>query len=456
MRKIREEKMSLVSKVGFGDGLSPLEVLSKTICSIFKVHQEKQEHSSESPKKGSSLYFNFLNDTSSPNNTTPKKGNGPAMIERKEAILESPSSHDEDDDGCQVLHVDHAEERSELTFQLQIPDLVKECFPHPKKRRSSSPTNINSIILFGQKITMSTTGRASTRGSSIEFDQIHQEQASTRGSSIEFDQIHQEQAMTPDKKKKKVKFSVNMNSSKGKGKNKSVPEPIHELPEEFKQVILGKMNGTKLQLLAQKSLFEADIKPGQGRLLLPREQTTSKNPKKFLKHNEKARLDKYKMQVSLIDPVLQQEDITLAWWKLSKKPKKRSFVLTHTWNHIVNKHHLDTDDLVQVWSFRAINPNFKHDDLDCDCDRDNNCRDVQDYDNVDDDLNDDDGQLHLALVLVRRDDHVFKEEGNNSGGREVVGGSICGSCSPENFESSSPEKIGSSSSKVGEKRSRDF
>lgn len=46
------------------------------------------------------------------------------MITRKEATLESPSSHDEDDDGCQVLLVDHAEERSELTFQLQIPEYV--------------------------------------------------------------------------------------------------------------------------------------------------------------------------------------------------------------------------------------------------------------------------------------------------------------------------------------------
>lgn len=71
MRKIREEKMSLVSKVGFGDGLSPLEILSETVCSIFKMHQVKQEHSLESPKKRSSLYFNFLNDTSSPSNTTP-------------------------------------------------------------------------------------------------------------------------------------------------------------------------------------------------------------------------------------------------------------------------------------------------------------------------------------------------------------------------------------------------
>ncbi|KAH0980367.1 hypothetical protein GBA52_007544 [Prunus armeniaca] len=295
--------MSLVSKVGFGDGLSPLEILSETVCSIFKVHQEKQEHSSESPKKGSSLYFNFLNDPSSPSNTTPKKGNGPAMITRKEAILESPSSHDEDDDGRQVLLVDHAEE-----------SLVKECFPHPKKRRSSSPTNINSIILFGQKITMSTSGRASTSGSSTEFDQINQEQAMTvKNASLKrryiFDEDDKDWVAAPDKKKKRVKFFGQ---------------------HEFKQ------------------------RQGQEQ----KQQTTSKNPKKFLKRKEKAILDKYKMQVSLIDPVLQQEDITLAW----------------------------------------------------------------------------------------RGDHVFKEDGNkeSSGGREVVGGSICGSCSPGNFESSSPEKISSS------------
>ncbi|VVA27490.1 PREDICTED: PRUPE_2G154200 [Prunus dulcis] len=36
-----------------------------------------------------------------------------------------------------------------------------------------------------------------------------------------------------------------------------LPEPTYEFPEEFKQVILEKMNGTRLQLLARKSLFRA-------------------------------------------------------------------------------------------------------------------------------------------------------------------------------------------------------
>ncbi|PQM32662.1 hypothetical protein Pyn_28678 [Prunus yedoensis var. nudiflora] len=78
-----------MSKEDFGDGLSPLETLSKTICSVFKLHQE---NSSVSPTKQSSLYFNFLNDMPSPSNsnTTPKEGNEPVMIKReKEEILES-------------------------------------------------------------------------------------------------------------------------------------------------------------------------------------------------------------------------------------------------------------------------------------------------------------------------------------------------------------------------------
>ncbi|KAB2597604.1 hypothetical protein D8674_000524 [Pyrus ussuriensis x Pyrus communis] len=77
--------------------------------------------------------------------------------------------------------------------------------------------------------------------------------------------------------KKKIKFSnngnnnVNVNLKKGKNKSKDakdLPTPV-ELPEEFKNEILGRMNGTKLQLFMQKSLKEIDIKGDQGRLSLP-------------------------------------------------------------------------------------------------------------------------------------------------------------------------------------------
>lgn len=66
--KIGEEEGGggVMSKEDFGDGLSPLETLSKTICSVFKLHQE---NSSVPPTKQSSLYFNFLNDMPSPSNS---------------------------------------------------------------------------------------------------------------------------------------------------------------------------------------------------------------------------------------------------------------------------------------------------------------------------------------------------------------------------------------------------
>lgn len=134
-------------------------------------------------------------------------------------------------------------------------------------------------------------------------------------------------------------------------------------------------------------------------------------------------------------------------------------MLTTTWNHIVHKHHLNEDDLVQVWSFHAINPNFNHDNLDNDLngDLDNNRNDDQYVDNANDDLNDDYGQLHLALVLIWRGDLILKEEGNKGSssrsnkGREVVGGSSSRGCIPKKFESSNLEKIDSCSPKVGEK-----
>ncbi|KAH0992102.1 hypothetical protein GBA52_003585 [Prunus armeniaca] len=64
----------------------------------------------------------------------------------------------------------------------------------------------------------------------------------------------------------------------------------------------------------------------------------------------------------------------------NKKKKKVKFSVNKNSNE---------DDLVQVWSFQAINPNFNHDNLDDDLNGhlDNNCNDNEDDDN---DLNDDD------------------------------------------------------------------
>lgn len=62
----------LMSKEDFGDGLSPLETLSKPICCLQCIQVAWREFFGTSTKQRS-LYFNFLNDIPSPSNsnTTP-------------------------------------------------------------------------------------------------------------------------------------------------------------------------------------------------------------------------------------------------------------------------------------------------------------------------------------------------------------------------------------------------
>ncbi|KAM1053026.1 hypothetical protein FF1_000551 [Malus domestica] len=161
------------------------------------------------------------------------------------------------------------------------------------------------------------------------------------------------------------------------------------------------MHETRLQLLMQKSLTVMDIDGRQGRLLLPRQQTESKN---FLKRNDMDRLKKDKvMRVQLIDSKLEQVPISLGLWKMSSNSKteesddpKRTYVLKSQWNHIVKKHGLGKGDVVQVWSFQAI-PNDTENGIEL------HLANMQ---------KGDDGELHLALVLVKRGDQVLEEEGS--------------------------------------------
>ncbi|TQE04546.1 hypothetical protein C1H46_009853 [Malus baccata] len=76
--------------------------------------------------------------------------------------------------------------------------------------------------------------------------------------------------------------------------------------------------------------------------------------------------------------------------------QKKTYVLKSQWNHIVKKHRLGKGDVVQVWSFQAI-PN------DIENGSQLHLANMQkgDY-----------GELHLALVLVKRDDQVLEEEGS--------------------------------------------
>ncbi|KAB2597644.1 hypothetical protein D8674_000564 [Pyrus ussuriensis x Pyrus communis] len=322
--------------------------------------------------------------------------------------------------------------------------LLEECCPHPKKLRS--PTKAKSIILFGKELTIATDIPASTRAGGTELDYVLEAQTviddkdNLKRKYIDVDD-GEDRAAPPNEKKKKAKFIFNNNLNAtnkvvNKGKNMA---PAPDLPEEFKSLILGEMKGTKLQMLAQKSLYNTDINKDQGRLSLPRMQTESKN---FLKPNEKEELDKTSLlTVPLIGPKLEPDKVSLGLWTMSSKSQK-TYVLKSTWFGIVEKHSLGVGDVVQVWSFRATYPKYK----------------IKDGDHGDHDhLTHNDDQLHLALVLVERGDRLLKEGSSKEGGtstggvsssmssnecdegQKTIDGSSSGSCTPENDGNSSPK-----------------
>ncbi|KAM1053080.1 hypothetical protein FF1_000599 [Malus domestica] len=456
------------------DGLSPFDMLAKAICTIasrkIKLLQETQENS-DLPLKKRRSYFDFLNIMPSPSPTasntntnpnSPKEGNGLVIVREKGHILESSSgqvgsgSHEEEEKSGNQQEEEHQpllpnKKCSHSNIQ-EIPDLLEECCPHPKKPRS--PTKAKSIILFGKELTIATDIPVSTRASGTELDYVHEAQTmigdkdNLKRKYIDVDdgEDHVGPAHLNEKKKKvKFVFNNNLNATNKvvkKGKNKvkfASGMPAPDLPEEFKSLILGEMNGTKLQMLAQKSLYNTDINKDQGRLSLPRMQTESKN---FLKPNEKEELDKTSLlMVPLIGPKLEPDKVSLGLWTMSSKSQK-TYVLKSTWFGIVERHSLGVGDVVQVWSFRATNPKYK----------------IKDGDHGDHDhLTCNDDQLHLALVLVERGDRLLEEGGSKEGGtstggvsssmsnnecdegRKTIDGSSSGSCTPENDGNSSPK-----------------
>ncbi|KAK9906244.1 hypothetical protein M0R45_002692 [Rubus argutus] len=169
---------------------------------------------------------------------------------------------------------------------------------------------------------------------------------------------------------KRKYYSDNDDNKDDKDRAKRLKKGVHssttvgpELPEEYNQIILGRLNGKELTLLIQKSLNASDIKCDKSILSLPRDETLRKN---ILEPNEIENLER---DSTLTLPLLDQK--CLEWWKM---PKEESYVPKTNWNEIVAQNRLVVGDQVQVWSFRANKDKKKN-------------------------------QLHLALVLVKRDEY---------------------------------------------------
>ncbi|ONI22942.1 hypothetical protein PRUPE_2G159700 [Prunus persica] len=331
--KEKEQKMGLLRKKDsdeHGYGSSPLDTLAEAAC--FIAGQKTKEEILVPPKKRFSN-FNFLNDMSAgPSNmsTTPKEENG-LIIRGEEEVSHCPIE--------------------------QVTNLLEEYLIHKYPKKLRSPCK--SITIFGQKLSCAKKKRGSFSNMLL-------------GLNVKKDiKMKKRRVVVAGKNKgKKVKFDNDM--------------PPSNLPEEFKSLIEN-MNGTNVQRLVHKSLFESDIKSQQCRLLLPRQQTKSTT---FLEPHEKNMLRNYGfLTVPLIDPKLKQQEINLGLWNPNKA--KEFYVLKSPWKSIVSENGLDIDDVVELWSFRVNH---------------NNNEINGGYDNG--------GQLHFALVLVG---DAIKKESDKEG-----------------------------------------
>ncbi|ONI22980.1 hypothetical protein PRUPE_2G162000 [Prunus persica] len=232
-----------------------------------------------------------------------------------------------------------------------------------------------------------------------------------RKSNDDHDDRDKDWAVPKKKKEKKVYI-----------KNKKGPTLDHrpDLPENFKKMIIGQMNGTELRCLIQKELFRSDVNGSLNRFSLPPNQVLCND---FLTPSEIEALKERKgkknhdqgslkspspsLKVPLIDPSLKLEDkegINLTMWTLSNSETK-TYVLRTTWGKVVRENKLVPGDVLQVWSFRANN-----------------------------------NQLHLAIVVAKRAGKIGANQSERSSskrGNIVDIGDECGGQGSREVEGSS-------------------
>ena len=126
------------------------------------------------------------------------------------------------------------------------------------------------------------------------------------------------------------------------------PNSRPELPENFKEHIVGKMGGSDWLLVIQKILFYSDVNPGASRFSIPFSQIQTHE---FLYKKEAEDLNENKvMEVRLLDPSLKEKTLTFKKWRMGKCS---TYVLTKMWNWVAKNNQLKIDDVVQLWSFRV-------------------------------------------------------------------------------------------------------
>ncbi|KAK4366858.1 hypothetical protein RND71_014738 [Anisodus tanguticus] len=135
------------------------------------------------------------------------------------------------------------------------------------------------------------------------------------------------------------------------------------LPIEFKNAITEFGGCLRSAILViQKTLFDTDVKPAEGRLSIPQKEVTKfrQTGEIFLNPEEEACLSTRiggkmsTMSVTLFEPSREICTINLRKWNMNKSTGKTSssYVLVTYWNEVVRRNALESGTLVQLWAFR--------------------------------------------------------------------------------------------------------
>ncbi|TXG66152.1 hypothetical protein EZV62_007427 [Acer yangbiense] len=132
------------------------------------------------------------------------------------------------------------------------------------------------------------------------------------------------------------------------------PPPALDIPEEVRNHIERRLNGTDIMLVIEKKLTATDMNKGENRLSVPRKQVRAD----FLTEEEKQKLGnklkkKVGIEVLMIQPCLKEATgLVLKRWNMSET---FSYALIGKWTAAVVENEtngLRTGSLVQLWSFR--------------------------------------------------------------------------------------------------------
>ncbi|XP_061372252.1 putative B3 domain-containing protein At2g27410 [Gastrolobium bilobum] len=131
-----------------------------------------------------------------------------------------------------------------------------------------------------------------------------------------------------------------------------LPLPPPVLPDEFKNHI-RELNGSDIQFVMSKKLFQTDLTPNHDRLSMPMKEIRCD----FLTEAEKATLNERDcskgklvgVEMKVLDPSLNELTLSLKKWNMTSTS---IYCLTKNWKSVVTHNSLQKGDQLQIRSFR--------------------------------------------------------------------------------------------------------